>query len=223
MLEVARPEFNQAREDLQKMSPREAVIQFYSRHEARLSAAVAEAPEKLACADGCAYCCHFEVEARPFEVLEIVGYVSKKFSPAQLKQTIERASQNTAAWRKASESERALLKPPCPFLVNNSCSIYPVRPAVCRNYHATDGENCKAYFEDPTGRSPNTYISEVFNVGHGSSQGFKNAVESLGLDTNGYNLASAFLEAMTNPAIAKRFASGKKTFLKTPPAGAIQP
>jgi len=204
------------------MSPREAVIHFYSRHEARFSAAVSSASDKLACMDGCAYCCHFEVEARPFEVLEIASYVSKKFSPTQLKQTIERASQNATVWRKASDSERAQLKPPCPFLVNNSCSIYPVRPAVCRNYHATDGANCKAYFENPEGLSPNTYISDLFNVAHGSAQGFKNAVESLGLDTRGYNLASAFLEAMTNPAIAKRFSSGKKTFLKTPPAGATQ-
>lgn len=204
------------------MSPREAVVRFYSRHDVRINTAMAEASETLACMDGCAYCCHFEVEARAFEVLEIVAYVSKKFSPVQLKQTIERANQNATVWRKASERERELLKPPCPFLVNNSCSIYPVRPAVCRNYHATDGANCKAYYEDPTGLSPNSYISEVFNVAHGSSQGFKNAIESIGLDTNGYNLSSAFLEAMTNPAIAKRFSSGKKTFLKTPAAGSTQ-
>lgn len=214
MLEVARPEFAQAREDIQKHSPREALVRFYVRHDDRLTAAVNASAEKLACADGCAYCCHFDVEARAFEVLEIARHVARTFSPMQLKQTIERAAKNAAERKATPEEERAALKQACPFLVNNSCSIYEVRPAVCRNYHATDGDNCKAYFDDPTGRLPNTYIDDVFDVANGSSQGFRNAIESVGLDSHSYNLAAAFVEAMKNPAIAKRFSAGKKAFNK---------
>lgn len=214
MLEVARPEFAQAREEIQKLSPREALVRFYVRHDDRISAAVGAATEKLACADGCAYCCHFDVEARPFEVLEIARHVAKHFPPLQIKQTIERAAKNAAERKATPEEARATLKQACPFLVNNSCSIYVVRPAVCRNYHATDGDNCKAYFDDPAGRLPNTYVDDVFDVANGSSQGFRNAIESVGLDSQSYNLAAAFVEAMKNPAIAKRFSTGKKTFTK---------
>lgn len=32
------------------------------------------------------------------------------------------------------EPGRFLLKTPCPFLINNQCSIYPTRPDICVSY-----------------------------------------------------------------------------------------
>ena len=39
---------------------------------------------------------------------------------------------------------------PCPFLENESCSIYEQRPLVCREYHVTSpAEDCKRLYEGP--------------------------------------------------------------------------
>ncbi|RZI82994.1 MAG: YkgJ family cysteine cluster protein [Rubrivivax sp.] len=214
-LQHARPETAQASQELQKMPVREALVRFYARHDARIEAAVNAASEKLGCESGCGYCCsHFEVEARPFEVFEIQAHVLKHFKPEQLRATIGRAAKNVEERKAATETERLTLRQTCPFLVDNACSVYSVRPSVCRNYHATDREKCKKHFEDPTSTWPTSYIDDVFFRANGSSIGFKNAVKALGLDTKGYYLSGAFLEAVRNPDCAKRFKAGKKAFLK---------
>ncbi|MGH6648711.1 YkgJ family cysteine cluster protein [Aquabacterium sp.] len=220
MLEHARPEFAKASEDLQKLGTREAVVNFYARHEARLGTAMAASTQTVACEAGCSFCCRqFEVVAQPVEVLEIHAHVSRHFKPDQLRGVIQRATQNVAARKAATEQERLTLRPTCPFLVDHSCSIYAVRPSVCRNYHATDKDNCQKSFDDPFSTWPTSYVEELFDTAMGSSAGFKNAVTALGLDTRDYHLSAAFLEAMRDPACAKRFKSGKKAFLKATAPG----
>ena len=215
MLEHARPELAEAREDLQKFTMRESVVRFYARHEARLHNAVQASPQALACEVGCSYCCRqFEVVAHPFEVFEVQAYVSRHFTAAQLRATIERATHNVNQRKAATEEARLTLRPTCPFLVDHSCSVYAARPSVCRNYHSTDKDNCQKSFEDPFSTWPNIYADEVFHTAMGSAAGFKKAVEELGLDTRTYHLSSAFLEAMRSPDSAKRFKSGKRAFLK---------
>jgi Fe-S-cluster containining protein len=217
LLKYARPESAQASQDLQTLSVKESLVRFYARHDARIDEAVAASSETLGCRVGCGYCCsHFEVEARAFEVFAIQAHVLKHFKPEQLRATIERATKNVAARKAATEEERLTLKLVCPFLVDSSCSIYSVRPSVCRNYHATDRDKCIKHFEDPTSTWPTSYIDDVFFKANGSSIGFKNAIKVLGLDTRGYNLGAAFLEAIRNPTSIKRFKSGKRTFPKVP-------
>jgi len=42
------------------------------------------------------------------------------------------------------------LQIPCPFLEDESCSIYPDRPLVCREYHVTSSaEHCAALYQSP--------------------------------------------------------------------------
>lgn len=211
----AEPEYVQASAELQKLTVHEAVVRFYRRHDALMHQAVEEAPKRLACEDGCSFCCkQFEVVAPPVEVLEIHAYVLRQFKPDKLRSTIQRAQHNVEARKAASEMERLTLRPVCPFLIDNSCSIYPVRPSVCRNYHATDKGNCQKSFEDPFSTWPTSYVDEIFFPVMGSASGFKNAVGALGFDTKDYHLSSAFLEAVRSPDCAKRFRSGKRVFLK---------
>lgn len=45
------------------------------------------------------------------------------------------------------------LQIPCPFLEEESCSIYPDRPLICREYHVTSpAERCARLFEQPIER-----------------------------------------------------------------------
>lgn len=214
MMEHARPEFVQAKQDLQTHTAREAVIKFYARHEARLSAAIQAAPQALACDNGCSHCCQqFDVVALPVEVFEIHAYVFRHFKPEQLRSTIQRVTSYVAKHKGVSEEARMAMREACPFLVDNSCSVYAVRPSVCRNYHATDKSNCEKALREPLTTMP-TYIDDVFFTAMGSSAGFRNAVAEQGLDTKEYRLSEAFLEALQNPQCAKRFKSGKNAFVK---------
>lgn len=54
----------------------------------------------------------------------------------------------------------------CPFLENESCSIYEERPAVCREYHVTSpAENCSRLFEVAVDRlEPTFHMSEILGT-----------------------------------------------------------
>jgi Fe-S-cluster containining protein len=98
--------------------------------------------------------------------------------------------------------------------MQDKCSIYSVRPSKCRNFHAKDVDGCKTSYEEPHNLSlPNSFIPEVFVAANGTTDGFEQAIHEAGMDSRTYDLNSAFLEAMENTKAAKRFKSGKKTFI----------
>jgi len=79
---------------------------------------------KLACAKGCGNCCVHQKDL-PFYPHELVGiywYVSEKMvQPMRFIVRDRLASHVTGS--------------ACPFLVDNSCSIHPVRPIGCRQFN----------------------------------------------------------------------------------------
>jgi Fe-S-cluster containining protein len=80
--------------------------------------------KKLACTKGCGNCCAHQKDLPlyPHELVGIYWYVSEKMvSPGRdlLKDRL--------AGHKAGS--------PCPFLIDNACSIHPVRPIGCRQFN----------------------------------------------------------------------------------------
>ncbi len=82
---------------------------------------------RLACREGCSNCCrtHRDIPVYPLEIMGISWYVRNKINGrdrdilmSQLKQTgIHR---------------------PCPFLVEDRCSIHIMRPMACRQFNVFD-------------------------------------------------------------------------------------
>jgi Fe-S-cluster containining protein len=212
---LAQEEIGIAGVDLKQRSPGEAVIRFYSRHDTRLAAAIGSARTKPACRAGCWYCCYYKVVAKPVEVFAIVDYVKQKYSTSELQRALAEAEKNVAEVKGMSDQEHLATNQKCPVLVEQKCSIYPVRPSKCRNFHSSDVERCRESYEKPTDLSiPDSYVEEVRLAGNASSAGFGHAVELKGLDSRPYDLNAAFVEAMENPKCAKRYKNGKKAFLR---------
>lgn len=67
------------------------------------------------CKKGCTSCCHYPVSIRDVEI----KFIERETGILRTKNILE------------SENYHGL---PCPFLQNNSCSIYPFRPFVCRRH-----------------------------------------------------------------------------------------
>jgi len=154
------------------------------------------------------------VEARAVEVLAIRDYVLTKFKPELIGAIVEQANRNVAEAKTLTHVEHLATNQRCPFLVDDKCAVYPVRPSKCRNFHAADMQGCKDSYDQPTNLSIlSSYIPEVFDAANGITQGFEGATEHAGLDSRVYDLNSAFLEALKNPQASKRLRSGKKAFL----------
>lgn len=78
---------------------------------------------RSACREGCAVCCdsQADIPLYPLELAGIYWYAIEKITGPR---------RTVLAGQLAAHAN----KPPCPFLIDNVCSIYPVRPAACRQF-----------------------------------------------------------------------------------------
>ena len=106
---------------------------------------------EMICQKGCAFCCHQSVTVAAIEGSYIESFVLNKM-PKHVRRLVKDNVKRWFSFFNANTPERQLTKQdlppverrqalegvPCPFLVNNVCSIYPVRPLVCRTYFVND-------------------------------------------------------------------------------------
>jgi Fe-S-cluster containining protein len=91
---------------------------------------------RLACKKGCGSCCvhQRDIPLYPHELVGIYWYVAEKLSPTV---------------RDVLKKQLAAHTPdsPCPFLIEGSCSIHPLRPIGCRQFNVFTTPCAKG--EDP--------------------------------------------------------------------------
>jgi hypothetical protein len=92
----------------------------------------------------------------PPEALLIGHHTEQNFTDQDKKElfaSIERVFELIAG-RNPDEIVMMRYELPCIFLKDGMCSVYDVRPAVCRTCSSTDAEHCKMVFEvrDPLAR-----------------------------------------------------------------------
>ena len=115
----------------------------------------------VSCRKGCCHCCHYLLPVSTPEAFRL-AYEILTMPPirqeAILRSTINAAKKIMELGLPESENNSPANKPdlidisnwykelnlPCPFLVENACSIYNIRPLVCREYMVTSPpDNCK--------------------------------------------------------------------------------
>lgn len=116
--------------------------------------ALAVRKQQIACTEGCSFCCYLQVEILPFEAEAIVEYLAYSGKTAG-----ELMAYLMAAWSRMSLddlscAEYRLANEPCLFLENGRCSIYPVRPLACVQYHSSDRACCERAATDRTQTVP---------------------------------------------------------------------
>lgn len=94
------------------------------------------------CRPGCCHCCRYHILTNIAEARTLGQYIRREFSADQLLDLRRRTRQwhewdNSRPGRHPSsamieEGDLSLYDHSCPFDVHGACSIYPVRPAVCR-------------------------------------------------------------------------------------------
>lgn len=103
------------------------------------------------CLSGCAHCCHQNIPVHAAEEHIITEFVDREFSEEQkdalsgrLHAWFSFMNENTPnrylSAKDILEFGAKLIsqRVPCPFLIDNLCSIYPVRPITCRTFYVSD-------------------------------------------------------------------------------------
>lgn len=190
-----------------------ALKKSYERYDNLIAKALDDSLTKPACKAGCAFCCYYKVEARAHEILLIKEYISKHFSPERITAVLKEAEANATIIRSLTPEQHLTTNLKCALLENNQCSIYPVRPFRCRNFHSTNAQACETSFNDPVNMEVATgMIEAVAILADAHTQGFEAATEQTGRDNRIYDFNTALVEVFADDQILKRYQRGKKTF-----------
>ena len=109
-------------------SPMEFVQAYYEAFDETLAQVMARDSQPVSCRRGCHFCCRQNVTIWDAEAELIANYCKEKgipISKAYLEQQLR------YGWREVAQEDCAR----CVFLKDGECSIYPVRPLMCRKYH----------------------------------------------------------------------------------------
>ena len=187
----------------------------YNRFDQIIAKSINESEVKPACRSGCSFCCYYKVDVRAHEIFAIKEYIDKYFDREKIDGILADANKNAEKIRTLTYDEHMATNIKCPFLIDNACSVYPVRPFKCRNFHAIDVEGCEKSYIEPTNLSiPTTLIESVSLYGTAHSDGFEGAIERAGYDNRAYDLNTALIEAYDEPSSLKRFRKRKRSFVK---------
>ena len=211
-------EYTIAVDEIRRRGWRQATQSSHDRLDERLSAAAAAASEKPACRVGCWYCCYLKVGVRPEEAFTIVDFIREHFTAERSKELREAVAANAKIMRQLPPAERLLAALKCPFLLDGACSIYEVRPARCRSFHAIDVRGCQESFEQPRNLNILTsFVPEVYATGEAHHDACSTAMRTLGLDASVYELNTALDECLTDTRPLRRFERGKPAFIRSVP------
>ena len=99
------------------------------------------------CAEGCNHCCRFHILINMAEAHTLARHIRREWGERE----IEALRQRTRQWYAWDYSRAGRVVPAgfdqgvdlseyengCPLLLNGACSVYPVRPAVCRRHYVS--------------------------------------------------------------------------------------
>jgi Fe-S-cluster containining protein len=175
--------------------------------ETSLKAYPAKTP--IACTLGCSYCCYGFVSVVAPEAFRLADAVRAGAS-APVDAATARAA--AALTRGVAPDDRVGRKLPCPLLNDGACSVYTVRPLVCRQTTSLSLPGCVEEFEgiDRDGRIP---ISSV-HMAHASNANvvLLGAMLAAGLPTEAYELGAALEVALADPDCERRWLAGENVF-----------
>jgi Fe-S-cluster containining protein len=157
----------------------------------------------LACREGCAWCCRRRVGTAAPEVLRIATYLRETLSPDQWHSLLERV--RTAAVQRRRDGS------PCPLLVENRCSAYPVRPLTCRGYNSSDARRCEQALDPASGVEPPVYWPQQ-RLATFVLDGLRAGLDESRLDGGLLELTAALHIALETPDIQERWLSGQRVF-----------
>ncbi len=150
------------------------------------------------CKNGCAFCCHQPVFAVSHEMLYLKDYITQRVPKDNQKNFIDRSRDKSLLTLNKTIEEQQRISFPCPFLENNSCSVYEARPMACRIYLSSSVKSCRSEFEEPgTGRHKPELYEFPLNAGRMLNEGFVSCLKQLGLKSVELPLEQGYASLVT--------------------------
>jgi Fe-S-cluster containining protein len=152
---------------------------------------------RLHCQEGCHYCCCKPgVLASIPELLRILARIRVTFTEVDVSSLRERTKAYGEQLAGRNFNDLVDESIPCPLLVDGRCSVYEVRPLVCRGYNSTDVEACRTAHTDRTARVP--IFAMLKDVTDGATVGAAEALKAAGVNDSLIDLGTALQLALSS-------------------------
>lgn len=178
----------------------------------RLLAEQSDDRSLIACGPGCSSCCVVNVSTLVPEGVAIVCYL-RQLGQEHVEIHSQRLEKLWRQVRGLDDEERLVASCACAFLDERGCcSIYPVRPLLCRSLNSTSVQDCRdALSGQVLGEEP-AIVSYQFQqeLYHSLFAGVAEGVEQGGLEGRSYQLAGLVRYLLRHPAAEKEWLAGKK-------------
>jgi Fe-S-cluster containining protein len=165
----------------------------------------------IACQEGCAWCCYKLVGTTVPEVIGIVEYLRQNLTPDEFQARQERIIQTDLKRQSLKHDRWKAARLPCPLLVNNRCSVYPVRPLTCRGYNSSDPRACEQTVKARE-RVEIPLYSPQHRIATFILDGLRAGLAESGLKNELLELTAGLRIALTTPNAVDRWLVGEPTF-----------
>lgn len=142
------------------------------------------------CKPGCTYCCSARVEVSDPEALYIARHIRQMPEEEKLP-LLERLRLQSAGAGITGEHPHLQ---PCSFLRDGLCSIYSIRPSVCRKAHSLSVQACETRADFIPQNLTRVVQCEALTTG------INKAFQGLGLPASRHELSVAVLAALAENA-----------------------
>ena len=165
------------------------------------------------CKQGCTFCCSQAVLASNHEILLIWQYLDEHVPIQVLNGIKARTFSKDEVTGKMSAMEFLHYNHPCPFLSNDACLIYPVRPMACRCYLSSSISSCRDQQNNPDDKTKIAALYEFpLKAGRGMNEGIRSAMMEGGLVPSEWLLETFMRAVFENDRILETWLEGKKPF-----------
>ncbi len=163
----------------------------------------------IACAKGCAFCCHVSVTASAPEIFLVASRICE-FPKDQFEDLLNRVRAADQRTRYMSSQQRANNKIPCAMLKDNVCSVYESRPAACRGFTSTSVEMCRRGFNGEGVQIDTPAVWTSLRTAH--KQAMWGALAASKLTAEYYEFHHALRIALEIPDAESRWLAGEDIF-----------
>jgi len=174
----------------------------------------ASLPEPLACKLGCHYCCFNQPMLTPPEALLIGHYVEGTFTARDAHELFARMESilNLTNGKSHDEIVKMRHELPCIFLKDALCSIYEVRPAVCRACSSTSAEHCEKVFESRDFRARLRCYPEIREILQTVHSSLLTDCEKMGCQSDLILVTEAMMDYRNHPRPIEAWTGGEIIF-----------
>jgi len=153
----------------------------------------AQAGAGVDCEAGCSYCCYSQIKLMPAEALLIFSWIEDKFKGRDQDLLEGRIRNNRQITEGKSLESRVMVKEssPCIFLEEGNCSIYPVRPLICRSWASYSRSKCIEAFGSGNHNAEIETSSSSNYVFYVARETVRNVCRSHGLESEPLELPRA--------------------------------